>query len=288
MTAVATWALRAVWATLPLTAGPALADALDGTSDAFATSVAVLLWLTWVAVLSASLVPRTATLAPVRIAAAAAPVAAGWAVVVGPGASVAGIVALAATVLVAALALTAGVGEAFVDGDSYGNERRLPLRPPGPLLLGPIPLAWAVTVAGLAAGPLLLAAQAWIAGIGALVVGWPAAFLAGRALHGLARRTLILVPGGVVVHDPSALNEPVLLRKGVTHLALAPADTDALDLTQRALGPALEARLDEPAVLSRLRPRQQPQEVRTRALLVAPTRPGATLAAVRERGLAST
>ena len=34
-------------------------------------------------------------------------------------------------------------GEAFVDGSSYGDERRMPLRPPVAVLAGPVPLAWA-------------------------------------------------------------------------------------------------------------------------------------------------
>ena len=61
--------------------------------------------------------------------------------------------------LAAAAALSPLTGDAFVNGSAYGPERRMALRPTVPALLL-APLAWAVGVAGLAAGPLLLAAGA--------------------------------------------------------------------------------------------------------------------------------
>ena len=76
--------------------------------------------------------------------------------------------------------LSAFTGAVFVNGSAYGDERRLPLRPPAALLLGPLELAWAVCVIGTVAGPLLLAAGSWIVGALALVVGWPAAWFAAR------------------------------------------------------------------------------------------------------------
>ena len=101
-------------------------------------------------------------------------------------------------------------GDVLLNGSSYGHERRLPLRVPGPVLLGPLVLAWAAIVAPLVAGPLLLAARAWIAGAAVLVLGLPLAAVGVRSLHGLARRWLVLVPAGLVLHDHQALVEPVL------------------------------------------------------------------------------
>jgi hypothetical protein len=42
--------------------------------------------------------------------------------------------------LAAVISLSAPVGDRMVNGSSYGDERRMPLRPPGVLLLGPFEL----------------------------------------------------------------------------------------------------------------------------------------------------
>ena len=55
--------------------------------------------------------------------------------------------AIAVGVLATLLALTAEVGLAFVQAAAYGDEVRVTLRPPGPLLFGPLELAWAVLAA---------------------------------------------------------------------------------------------------------------------------------------------
>jgi hypothetical protein len=279
MTTAAVWAFRGLWATLPLTAGPTFAAALDPTSSSFQTTASLALWLVWLAVLAASLVPRSATLTPVRIAAPAAPAAVVWAALSLPDIGGAEVLAITATVAAAAVVLTAWVGEEFIDGDSYGNEHRTPLRVPGPLVLGPIQLAWAAAVAGLATGPALLAAGVPVWGGIALVIGLPAAFVAVRALHALTQRFLVFVPGGLVVHDPTALAEPVLLRKNrLMALGPAPADSDALDLTQRAFGLALEIRLAEPVSLTLVQNRARAQEQQASRILIAPSRPGSVVA----------
>ena len=58
--------LVAVWVTLPLTAGSAAADALDGWSTAPQIVAAVLLWTAWAAALLAVVVPRPIGLTVVR------------------------------------------------------------------------------------------------------------------------------------------------------------------------------------------------------------------------------
>ncbi len=107
-------------------------------------------------------------------------------------------------------------------------------------------------------------------------------------LHTLARRWLVFVPNGVVVHDPLALAEPVLLaRATVRGIGPAPADTRALDLTAGASGLALEVRLAEPVAVVPVAPgRHTAEVVRTDALLVTPSRPGRVLDEARRRRLA--
>jgi hypothetical protein len=282
------WPARVTWLVLPVVLGPAVADALDDASRPIQVVASIGLWLGWAAVLVATLVPTTVSLTALRLAAPAAVVAA-VAAVLTDGASVALVIALVGALVAALAAFWPGTGEAFVAGSSYGDERRMPLRVPGPLLAGPLVLAWAAAAAGVAAGPLLLAARQWIAGAAAVVVGVPVAIVAIRSLHTLARRWLVFVPNGVVVHDPLALAEPVLLRRAdVRSFGPAPADTAALDLTRGALGLALEVRLAPPAsVVLASGGRHGVSEATTAAaLLVSPTRPGAVLAEARRRRLA--
>jgi hypothetical protein len=280
------WLARLTWLALPLVAGPALGDALDGASRPVQLVASIGLWVGWAGVLVATLVPATVTLTVLRIAAPAA-VAAAVAATIAGGPSGADVAALVGTLLAALATVAPFTVEAFVDGSSYGEERRLPLRVPGVLALGPIPVVWALVVAGMVTGPLLLAARQWVAGAVALVAGALAVWWGVRVLHTLARRWVVFVPAGMVVHDPLALVEPVLLRRGVvTALGPAPADTRALDLTRGALGLALEVRLAEPVPLLVLRGRGRSETVTTGAMLITPSRPGALLTEARDRRLA--
>jgi hypothetical protein len=282
------WPARVTWLVLPVILGPAVGDALADASRSVQLVASIGLWVGWALVLVATLVPTTVSLTALRVAAPAA-VAAAIAATVAEGPSAAAAVGLVGALVAAIAAFWPGTGEAFVAGSSYGDERRMPLRVPGPLLAGPLALVWAVAAAGVAAGPLLLAARQWVAGAVALAVGLPAAVAAVRSLHTLARRWLVFVPNGVVVHDPLSLAEPVLLRRvEVRSFGLAPADTAALDLTRGALGLALEVRLVPPVSLVLVAGgRAGVNEATTaEAVLVSPTRPGAVLAEARRRRLA--
>ena len=209
--AVFLWALRAVWLTLPLSAGNAVNAALGGWSTGSQVVAAVLLWATWAAGVVAVLAPRPVGLTVLRTAAPCL-VAAAIATAIGERAS-AGAAALAVGATTAAwvLAATPDVGRACADGVAYGDERRFPMKVPPALFLGPLPVAVALVGAGIAAGPLLLADERIVSGIVAVVVGVPIAFLLARALHGLSRRWAVLVPAGLVVADSLTLADPVLI-----------------------------------------------------------------------------
>ena len=74
-----------------------------------------------------------------------------------------------------ALAESANLDQfSLVQGSAYGDEARFLLRPPTALLLGPIPVAWALMAAS-ATGPMLLACGEWVAGAIVCVVGLPLA-----------------------------------------------------------------------------------------------------------------
>ena len=275
------WILRVLWLALPFTAGRAFADALDGASTPVQVVASVGLWSAWAAVVVATLVPRPAGLTALRLVAPAA-VAALVAAAAGGHVSVPGLVN---AVAVSVLAVSIEVATLFVNGAAYPNEQRFPLKAPGPLLLGPLELAWAITVAGVAAGPLLLAAQQWVAGGVALVTGVPLAYVLGRSLHLLSRRWAVLVPAGLVLHDPMTLADPVLFqRPTIEVLHPAPAGSDSLDLTQRALGLAVELVLREKVAMTLLTPGDRRGEQGSSArLLFTPGRPGRLLAAAGER-----
>lgn len=284
MTAALLWTLRGLWIVLPAAVGPSVADAIDTRSAAVALVVEALLWAGWALGLVAVLVPRTVTLTLVRILAALAAVTAVWAAAVG-GVHAADVLGVTTATLIVVVALTPRVGEAFVDGSSYGPERRLPLRPPAALLFGPMQLAVVIVGAGVSAGPLLLAAHQWVAGAILVVIGPFAAAVSARSLHGLSRRWLVLVPGGIVVHDPLTLADPVLF-PGRALVAVAPAETgaEATDLTQRASGLAVEIRISEPGQIVLLQPgRGEGEIVTTDAVLVTPSRPAELIEAAEER-----
>jgi hypothetical protein len=273
--------VRIGWVALPFTAGPALADALDGCSTPVRTVASVALWAGWSSGMIASFVALPASLTAMRLLAPAAvaavvaaavdghtsPLAAGW------------------TALVLVWVFSPPLGAWCVNGPAYPNERRYLLRAPGALLAGPLALAWALAVAGAAAGPLLLAAHQWVLGGVLLAVGWPVAALAVRAVHNLARRWAVFVPAGLVLHDPMTLMDPVLFRRQmVAVLQPAGVEGDAVDLTQAAPGLALEMQLAEPVTLSLMKPGQRAGESRsTSRVLFTPTRPGAVLEDARTR-----
>lgn len=277
------WPVRVIWLALPLVAGPAISGALADASPPVRWVAGAGAWAGWVVALVAALVPSTVSLTVLRVAAPAA-LAATVAAVVGGTGPTAGIVGVAAGVVVSLVALAPETAEVFVDGSSYGDERRLPLRTPAPLLAGPAELAWLAVVAP-GVGALLLAAGQWVAGALVLVAGVPLAYLGARSLHALARRWLVFVPAGLVVHDALALAEPVLFRRRtIRSLAAAEAGTTALDLTAGAAGLALELDLTAPVAVVPAPRRGTPAELtEAEAVLVTPSRPGRVLAEARRR-----
>ncbi|MGI8797566.1 MAG: hypothetical protein ACR2IR_13460 [Acidimicrobiia bacterium] len=238
------WLLRMAWASLPITAGPAAADALDGWSTGPQIVAAVLLWSAWGVVLTGVLTPRPVALTAVRVAAPGFFVLAVVAGIFGDAAGVTAVAAIVVTGAAVVLAVTPGVAMAAANGVAYGDERRFPLKTPRVLLLGPLPPAPLLVGAGIAAGPLLVAADRPVVGALALVVGIPVAALMVRALHGLSRRWVVLVPAGLVVVDPLTLPDPVLfLREHIASLRAAdpgePLHAGVVDLRLGALADSL-------------------------------------------------
>ncbi len=280
------WALRLVWVATAAAGSTAVAEAVDGRSDPvrlLATWGAAAGWVVGVAAMAfPAVVTLTATRVVVPLAVAVAIAAAFGGASVLPGAL---FVALA--VAAALLAFAAELGRAFVQASAYGAESRFPLRPPLGFAIAAV-VAWCLWAAALVTGPLLLAARSWVAGAIVSVVAVAATWMLVRRWHLLSRRWLVLVPAGLVVHDPVVLGETIMLRRSqVAEVGLAPADTEALDLTGPASGHAVEIRTRE--MITALMPpdAEHPtgRAIHLRALLVAPSRPGRFLADAATRRL---
>ena len=280
------WICRALWLVLPVTLGDLLAEVLAGRDGPGRWVAVVAAWLAWAVGLGASLLRDPRALTVLRVL-APVPVVVALLGAAGTTPGVAGWIGVAAAALLAVVAFAAPTGEWAIDGGSYGDEHRSPLRCPAPLLAGPVPLTWVLTV-GPALGAVVAAlAEAWIPAVGLALVGTATAWFGGRSLDRLARRALVFVPAGVTLVDAFALAEPVLLaRRSVTRLGPAPAGTSSLDLTVGAPGLIVQVDLDPPVSLVPATRRGGVAEaVETGSVLIAPTRPGVFLRLAEERGL---
>jgi hypothetical protein len=252
--AVLLW-VRVIWFAVGVIGAAVLSGVLADRSTPVAVVATGLAAIAWGAGIVAVLLPRSASLTVLRL--------------LGVGAM-----------------LPAAAVDAFVDGSSYGPERRFALRTPAALRLGPIELAWLSIVGPLVVGPLLLAAGQWIGGV-VLLAGVAATKPALRSLHQLSRRWVVFVPAGMVLHDPIVLSDAVLFPKRIVR-GLGPAAVDsidrALDVTGQATGLVLELQLAEDVTVAVREGRTQSRSVETDRLLFAAARPGAVLTEARQRG----
>ncbi len=287
--AVSRWAPALVWLSLPLTAGTSFAHALDSRSAAITLTAAIGLWALWLAGLIAALVPSSVSLTIIRILMPASVVAAAWsALAVADGAEFAESAALGVTTLCAVLSLSAAVGYTFINGSSYGDERRLPLRPTAPVLYGPLELVWAAMVATAFAGPMLIAAKQWIAGSIITVLAIGVAVGGARAFHQLSKRWLVFVPAGMVLVDRTALLDALLMQRHlIGSIGIAADGSTATDLGAGAIGLQVEVRLTTtdsiiPTPARRDR-RKMIEPVDVDAVRFTPSRPGWVLDEARSR-----
>ena len=284
-----TWLTRLTWILLPVTLGDLLGAAFEERSTAVALAGVVLGWGLWSAGLLASLVPQpwalvalriiapTAVLAGAIAAPAEAPGLLGWAGIV-----------LAAVSAVAAM--SAEVGHEFVNGASYGDEERFPLRPPAVLYLGPIGLVWALTALPLPAAVFAFAARQWLLGAALGLVGASTAWWGVKVLTRLTRRWCVFVPAGVTLVDDMAVVEPTLMRgRDIVSVGPAPADTTALDLSAAASGLIVQIDLNGEGEFTPMPQRGGTTEpMSASSVLIAPSRPGRLIRHAHARGLGAT
>lgn len=290
-----TWLCRALWLSVPLLLGDVFTTRLADVSRTTSVVWQVFLWVAWLLVGVALLVQLPRTLTVLRMGVPVAPLLGVlfWSTSGSSGyPGVLGVLGVIVSFVVAALVMSADVGADFVDGASYGDERRLGLNPPVFLLVGPIQALWLLAVVPTVSSVTLFATARWLAAAIGLIVasaGWWYSF---RLLNRLSERCLVLVPAGLTLVDPLALAEPTLFRRDdIVRLGPAVVGSDdasgVLDLTAGA--PGLVVSMDfsrQLTVIPAVSRGQVAESVEITSALVAPSRPGRLLDLAQQRKVA--
>jgi hypothetical protein len=274
------WWPRLLWLAVAVTGAWSIGDALDGRSNGLRATVVVVAWLAWGIGVVAMVVPSPLGLTVMRMLGALSCAAAvvSWVGGAGPGAGAAFVVC---TATCAVFVGGADFGQRCVEASAYGDEQRFLLRPPVAFLL-PVGLAGAIWAAAIVAATLLLGSKQWIVGGLAAVVAGLLSWLLLPRFNVLARRWLVLVPAGVVVHDQVVLAETLMVpRPEVVRIDLALEETEAADFTGPAAGHAIEIGLRTmiDAALARTKASPRGTALHVQSFIIAPTRPGAVLRA---------
>lgn len=214
-------------------------------SDGRSLAVTIVLqawgWIVWLIVGAALLVPTPPSLTAIRITipiVIAQSVAVIWHGDPTQNAFLQAF-AVAGTIVTWRLSYHRVVVDEMVQGGAYGQEVRFALRTPWPHVL-PAIVAWLLFIGSLTIGTLLLAAQQWIAGAVLTAAGLALIRVVPRRIHRLARRWLVLVPAGIVVHDHMVLAETMMLRRhNITFVNSTDQPGEEADLTGGVLGTRL-------------------------------------------------
>lgn len=284
---ITVWVVRIAWVLLAVVPSP-IGDAVADSGRTAQVVFTLAAWLVWaigvVAVAWLSPVSLTAirTLAPATViglvvATLARPEPAD-AAVLWP------LVAVALGVVAAFAAFLPDYAAAHVQASAYGAERRLPLRVPVPQV-APMVIAWLLATGSLASFLFTLAGEVWWLAASTGVVAALLAWVAVTRLHRFARRWLVIVPAGIVVHDHLLLAETFMVKSNtVTSVRLADAPGEALDLSGITRGTVMvvSMRDAENLALSPYLSRMLGtlDAVHVRSYAVAPTLVGQALAAL--------
>lgn len=280
------WVARIAWILVAIVGGAALEGAVEDRSSEVRWTVAIGAWIVFGVVAAALLIPSVRSLTVARLGAPLAPVSAVVAGFAGASGGEVALLAVPAIIAVAAI-FSAEVGRWMVQASAYGDEDRLPLRSPVPAGTAAV-VSWMIWAAAVIAGPLLLAARNLVVGIPIAILAIAATILVGPRWHKMSRRWLVLVPAGVVVHDPVVLADTLMVRSDqLLGMGLARTDTEAADLTGPASGYAVQIDTIETVSTVFAFTPQEPngKAIHMTGFLVAPTRPGEALRLAAERGL---
>ena len=176
--------------------------------------------------------------------------------------------------------------DAMVQGGAYGDETRFALRTPLPYVV-PAVVAWLLYTAALIGGSLFLAARQYIFGAVLVAIGILLSRTIPRRLHRLARRWLVLVPVGIVVHDHLVLHETIMAHSGKILSVTRTSDIgEAADLTGGVVGDRITIALTEAdkVVLSAITAKAlgTTEALHVKMFCIAPRRLNAALSAITQ------
>ena len=280
------WIARAAWILVAIVGGAALEAGVDGRRGAVRWTVAIGGWSLFAVLAVALLIPSVRSLTATRVGSPLAPVGAVVSGIAGASGGEVALLAVPAIITVAAI-FSAEVGRWMVQASAYGDEDRLPLRSPVPAGAAAA-VSWVVWAATILAGPLLFAAGNLIIGIPVTVVAVVATVLLIPRWHKMSQRWLVLVPAGLVVHDPVVLADTLMVRTDqLLGIGLARADTQAADLTGPASGYAVQIDTSETvSTVFAFTPKEpNGRAIHMTGFLVAPSRPGEVLERAQARGM---
>ena len=234
-------------------------------------------WLLWTSVGASLLVPSPTSLTIVRVV---IPLSVVVSVVAGqPLAVFCSVVAL----IVCASPMFVDV---MVQGGAYGDEKRFALRTPLPYVV-PAVIAWLLYTASLIGGSLLLASRQYIIGAVLVAIGILLSRTIPQRLHRLARRWLVLVPVGIVVHDHLVLHETIMAPSGKIQSVARMSDVgEAADLTGGVFGDRITIALTEAdkVILSKITAKAlgTTEALHVKMFCIAPRRLAAALSAITQ------
>ncbi len=179
-----------------------------------------------------------------------------------------------------------GLIDAMVQGGAYGDETRFALRTPLPYVV-PAVVAWLLYTTSFIGGSLFLAARQYICGAVLVALGILLSRTIPKRLHRLARRWLVLVPVGIVVHDHLVLHETIMAHSGkILSVARTSHVGEAADLTGGVIGDRLTITLTEAdkVVLSTITAKtlRTTEALHVKMFCIAPRRLTAALTAITQ------
>lgn len=279
-------AFRLAWIPIPLFGYGVFDSALSDKSEAIQVTIAIGLWTLWSLILLISLIPSASLLTLYRVVVPISVVVAIWGSLEAQIAT-ASIFLIFCSAICSSISLLPSIGYWHINGSSYGDEIRLPLKPPAPLLLGPIPLAWLVLTSTIIFPIILFASERYLSGLITLMFGSGLSYFSYRSLSALALRWLVFVPAGIVLHDNMVLSDPFLVRKSmIKQMGPALASTTGTDLTMSSVGMCLEVELYEEVDLAlQMHPLSLPEVTQVHSFFISPTLLSKALREASERSI---
>ncbi len=283
---MASWIARGAWVLVAVIGGSAVDGAVDGRSEEVRWVAGIGSWSLWGVVMVALAIPAVRSLTVARVVGPLSLVASIIAAVAGARALDVAALLIPAVIACAAI-FTADLGRSFVQASSYGDEERLPLRLPVAAGTAAI-VTWLLWAPAVVLGPVLVGARNVVLGGVLTLLAVAGAVLLLPRWHRFSRRWLVLVPAGLVVHDPVVLADTLMVRANqLVGMRLAPADTEAADLTGPASGYAIEVQASETVTtVFAFTPREpNGRAIHMTGFLISPSRPGDALRTAAARGI---